>query len=57
MHAGKIVRFLVFGFLLAVLAIGLLPFLVIYSWSDMYGITEIEPASTPLTVLLKMMKD
>ncbi|WP_165822479.1 hypothetical protein [Paenibacillus montanisoli] len=56
MNTGKALRLLVIGFVIAILAIGMLPFLVVYSWSDLYGITEMEPASTPLSVLLKLLK-
>ncbi|SEO96547.1 hypothetical protein [Paenibacillus sp. OV219] len=56
MNAGKAVRLLLLGFVIAVVAIGLLPFLIIYSWSDLYGLSELDPSSTPIAFLQKMLK-
>lgn len=40
MHAGNVVKSISFGFLFAILAIGLLPFLVVYSCAEMYGLAD-----------------
>ncbi|SDW18531.1 hypothetical protein [Paenibacillus sp. CF384] len=56
MNAAKALRVLLFGFLIAVLAIGLLPFLVIYNWSELYGLSEVDNSYSPLTFLQKYMK-
>lgn len=56
MNTGKAVRLLLLGFVIAVVAIGLLPFLIVYSWSDLYGLSDLDPASTPVAFLQKLMK-
>ncbi|REE69606.1 hypothetical protein A8990_1322 [Paenibacillus taihuensis] len=56
MNTGKAVRLLLLGFVIAVVAIGLLPFLIVYSWSDLYGLSDMDPASTPVAFLQKMLK-
>jgi len=50
MTLGRIFRSLIVGVLVALLAIGLLPFLVVAFFSDLNGLSEID--ASPLLVLL-----
>ena len=56
MSAGKAVRLFIVGLNLAVIAIGLLPFLLVYSWSDLYGISDLPPSSFPISLFNKFLK-
>ncbi|MFC5649944.1 hypothetical protein ACFPYJ_12590 [Paenibacillus solisilvae] len=40
MRASEIVKSISFGLFFAIFAIGLLPFLVVYSLAELYGLTE-----------------
>ncbi|GMK37756.1 hypothetical protein PCCS19_08100 [Paenibacillus sp. CCS19] len=40
MQLGNVVKSISIGFVIAIVAIGLLPFLVVYSCVEMYGLTE-----------------
>ncbi|MBB3107991.1 hypothetical protein FHS18_000019 [Paenibacillus phyllosphaerae] len=40
MKTGEILKTISFGFLFAILAIGLLPFLAVYSMAETYGLVE-----------------
>lgn len=40
---GRMVRSLTFGLAIAVVAIGLLPFLVVFLMSDLSGLIELDP--------------
>ncbi len=42
------------GFVFAVLVIGLMPFLTVYSWSEMTGLSELY--SSPLMLLNKLYR-
>lgn len=46
MTISKIIRSLSFGFIMGILAIGLLPFIIIFNWAEMLSLTELE--ATPL---------
>jgi membrane-associated HD superfamily phosphohydrolase len=50
MTLGKMVRSLSIGFIFGILAIGLLPFLVIFNFAEMLNIVELE--ASPLYMLL-----
>ncbi|WP_219837324.1 hypothetical protein [Paenibacillus sp. R14(2021)] len=56
MHSGKALRLVLVGLVFAVVAIGFLPFLVIYSWSDLYGLTDADSPAFPLGLLQKLFK-
>ncbi|THF83695.1 hypothetical protein [Cohnella fermenti] len=47
---GRIVRSITLGMVIAVLAIGLLPFLLVYALSDMNGVIDLD--STPFCLFL-----
>ncbi|NIK76564.1 hypothetical protein FHS15_001689 [Paenibacillus castaneae] len=42
MTVSKIIRSLSFGFIFGILAIGLLPFLIVFNWAEMLNFTELE---------------
>ena len=44
------------GLVIAIVAIGLLPFLVVLNWSDLYGMSEMDPTSFPVPFLQKLFK-
>ncbi|RCW41773.1 hypothetical protein [Paenibacillus prosopidis] len=50
MTLGKIIRSLTIGLIFGILAIGLLPFLVIFNFAEMLNIVELE--TSPLYMLL-----
>lgn len=50
MTLGKVIRSLSIGFIFSILAIGLLPFLVIFNWADMLNLAELE--TSPLFILI-----
>ncbi|QYR19834.1 hypothetical protein KZ483_18370 [Paenibacillus sp. sptzw28] len=56
MSTAKAFRLVFFGLIFAVIAIGLLPFLVVYSWSDLYGIQELPQSNFVVTFLQKFFK-
>ncbi|NBD23153.1 hypothetical protein [Paenibacillus glycinis] len=56
MHAGKAIRLFLVGLVFAIVAIGLLPFLVVLNWSDLYGLSEMDPPSFPVPFLQKLFK-
>ncbi|MCA0756746.1 hypothetical protein KP806_16945 [Paenibacillus sp. N4] len=49
MTLGKMLRCLTAGFLFGVLAIGILPFLLIFNWAEMLGLSEY--GASPLFML------
>lgn len=51
MLLGKMMRSLSVGLLVGIFAIGLLPFLVIYNWAEMYGMIDLDTA--PLFLLVR----
>lgn len=50
MLLGKMIRGISIGLLIGILAIGLLPFLIIFNWAEMQSLVELE--SSPLFMLL-----
>jgi len=50
MTLGKMLRNISFGLIFGILAIGLLPFLVIFNWAEMLNLVELE--TSPLLMLL-----
>ncbi len=57
MTLGKAVRSIAFGILFAVLALGLLPFLVVNSLGELYGAVEsTEMVGIPLMYLFRKVK-
>ncbi|OBZ08622.1 hypothetical protein [Bacillus sp. FJAT-26390] len=50
MTIAKMLRNVSFGLIFGVLAIGLLPFLVIFNWAEMLNLVELE--TSPLFILL-----
>lgn len=52
MSLRRVLLCISFGLVLAILAIGVLPFLAIYSWSEIAEISELY--SSPLAILSKL---
>jgi hypothetical protein len=50
MTVGKFVRSVTVGFLLAVFAIGLLPFLFVYNFTEVTGLTDLD--TSPLILFI-----
>lgn len=55
MTFGKMIRSLSIGLIFGILAIGLLPFLVIYNWAEMLSLVELE--TSPLFMLISRFTD
>lgn len=53
MTLGKMVRNISVGLLFGILAIGLLPFLVIFNWAEMLNLVELE--ASPLFLIFGRM--
>ncbi|MDQ0059749.1 hypothetical protein [Paenibacillus harenae] len=50
MTVGKMVRNVLLGLIFGVLAIGLMPFLIVFNWAEMLNLAEFE--ASPLFMLL-----
>ncbi|MGO4540257.1 hypothetical protein [Paenibacillus sp. 2TAB19] len=50
MTVGKMLRNVFLGLIFGVLAIGLMPFLIVFNWAEMLNLAEIE--TSPLLMLL-----